>query len=87
MDVFKNGGLGYLAGFLIFSRHNCCCMYSSIISGNKKSSKPEPGPEPGPGPQLEWVAVGNDDLGGGTGYGNIMYSTDGKELDRNYYRR
>ena len=65
MDVFKNGGLGYLAGFLILAALIVAIVL--VISSSESSSSSEA--------ELEWVAVGR--VTGG-GYGNIMYSSDGK---------
>jgi hypothetical protein len=67
MDVFKNGGLGYLAGFLILA----ALIVAIVLTTGSSSSG---GSSSSPEAELEWVAVGDD----GSGYGNIMYSSDGQ---------
>jgi hypothetical protein len=69
MDVFKNGGLGYLAGFLILA---ALIVAIVLTTGSSSSSS---GSSPNPEGELEWVAVGRDGSGG---YGSIMYSSDGQ---------
>ena len=66
MDVFKNGSLGYLAGFLILV-FLIIARILLISTSNKSSLSIDSDPD--------WVAVGD----GSNGYGNIMYSSDGKE--------
>ena len=66
MDVFKNGGLGYLAGFLILA---AIIVAVVLVTGSSSSSG---GSSPTPEPDSEWVAVGNDR----PVVMNIMYSRD-----------
>ena len=73
MDVFKNGNLGYLSGFLILVVLIIPIILIVTTSGSSSRSEPE----------LEWVAVGNDS----TNYGNIMYSSDGKKWTETSTRR
>ena len=65
MDVFKNGSLGYLAGFLILA-----ALIVAIVLVVDSSS----GSSSSPKIDVEWVAVG--DVGGG--YGSIVYSSNGQ---------
>ena len=66
MDVFKNGNLGYLAGFLFLVVLIIPIILIVISSSSGSSSSPEI--------DVEWVAVGEGD----NGYGHIMYSNDGQ---------
>ena len=70
MDVFKNGGLGYLAGFLILAAIIVAVVLTTGSSSSSGGSSPSPEPET----DLEWVAVGSNS----TNHGHIMYSSDGQ---------